>query len=259
MNVKAVVKVMNFHALLRVEASRKQAERYQAMESELENMMRIVMNNRNLRLDKRIALPDPALPALRIYLGSDYGFCGSVNSSVSGQLAQDAGASRIVVGKKLRRPKDAELFLTQEQCFADYGPVQRYLELAVRERKWSAVELVYNHFYNLSSVKQVVKRIYPLEPLPEDEEHQWDDFEVEADTVRLLEDMTVSYLTYELKIAAASAYASENIMRQNATTESLKKLDEREEDERRALRKQRTQKAFQKTIDSYIKQRSLNI
>src|SRR5699024_5379187 len=71
MNVKAVVKVMNFHALLRVEASRKQAERYQAMESELENMMRIVMNNRNLRLDKRIALPDPALPALRIYLGSD--------------------------------------------------------------------------------------------------------------------------------------------------------------------------------------------
>lgn len=259
MNVKAVVKVMNFHALLRVEASRKQAERYQAMESELENMMRIVMNNRNLRLDKRIALPDPALPALRIYLGSDYGFCGSVNSSVSGQLAQDAGASRIVVGKKLRRPKDVELFLTQEQCFADYGPVQRYLELAVRERKWSAVELVYNHFYNLSSVKQVVKRIYPLEPLPEDEEHQWDDFEVEADTVRLLEDMTVSYLTYELKIAASSAYASENIMRQNATTESLKKLDEREEDERRALRKQRTQKAFQKTIDSYIKQRSLNI
>ena len=27
MNIKAVVKVMNFHALLRVEASRKQAER----------------------------------------------------------------------------------------------------------------------------------------------------------------------------------------------------------------------------------------
>ncbi len=259
MNVKAVVKVMNFHALLRVEASRKQAERYQTMESELENMMRLVMNNRNLRLDKQIALPDPNLPVLRIYLGSDYGFCGSVNSSVSGVMAQDKGSQRIVIGKKLRRPKEVELFLTQEECFADFSRVREYLEQAVRERKWSAVELVYNHFYNLNSVKQVTKRIYPLEAEPQDEEHQWDDFEIETDTVRLLEDMTVSYLTYEVKIAAVSAYASENIMRQNATTESLKKLDEREEEELRENRKVRTQKAFQKTIDSYIKQKSLKI
>lgn len=259
MNVKAVVKVMNFHALLRVEASRKQAERYQTMESELENMMRLVMNNRNLRLDKQIALPDPSLPVLRIYLGSDYGFCGSVNSSVSGVLAQDGGSQKIVIGKKLRRPREVELFLTQEECFSDFSRVRDYLEQAVRERKWSAVELVYNHFYNLNSVKQVTKRIYPLEAQPEDAEHQWDDFEIETDTVRLLEDMTVSYLTYEVKIAAVSAYASENIMRQNATTESLKKLDEREEEELRESRKARTQKAFQKTIDSYIKQKSLKI
>lgn len=259
MNVKAVVKVMNFHALLRVEASRKQAERYQTMESELENMMRIVMNNRNLRLDKRIALPDPNQPVLRIYLGSDYGFCGSVNSSVSNVLVQDRDSARIVVGKKLRHPQQVELFLTQEECFADFSRVRAYLEQAVRERKWSAVELVYNHFYNLSSVKQITKRIYPLEAKPEDQEHQWDDFEVETDVVRLLEDMMVSYLTYELKIAAVSAYASENIMRQNATTESLKKLDEREEEELREARKLRTQKSFQKTIDSYIKQKSLKI
>ena len=32
MNVKAVVKVMNFHALLRVDASRKRAEKLAAME-----------------------------------------------------------------------------------------------------------------------------------------------------------------------------------------------------------------------------------
>lgn len=259
MNIKAVVKVMNFHALLRVEASRKQAERYQTMESELENMMRIVMNNRNLRLDKRIALPEPNQPVLRIYMGSDYGFCGSVNSSVSNVLARDGDASKIVVGKKLRRPQHVELFLTQEEYFSDLSRVRKYLEQAVRERKWSAVELVYNHFYNLSSVKQITKRIYPLEAQPEDQKHQWDDFEVETDVVRLLEDMMVSYLTYELKIAAVSAYASENIMRQNATTESLKKLDEREEEELREARKLRTQKGFQKTIDSYIKQKSLKI
>ena len=54
MNVKAVVKVMNFHALLRVEASGQQALMYSTMEEELSAMMQILQSNRNLRLDKHI-------------------------------------------------------------------------------------------------------------------------------------------------------------------------------------------------------------
>ena len=91
MNVKAVVKVMNFHSLLRVEASRRQAEKLSAMEEELSAMMRIVLTNRNLRLDKRIRMPNPELPVLRIYMGSDLGFCGSVNASVLSELKNSAG------------------------------------------------------------------------------------------------------------------------------------------------------------------------
>ena len=64
MNVKAVVKVMNFHALLRVEKSGKQAIMYSTMEDELSAMMQILQSNRNLRLDKHIRLPDPDLPVL---------------------------------------------------------------------------------------------------------------------------------------------------------------------------------------------------
>lgn len=259
MKIKAVVKVMNFHALLRVEASRKQAELYQTMEKELEKMMRIVMNNRNLRLDKRISLPDPSLPVLRIYIGSDFGFCGSVNSSVSSVLLKDEGIEKVVIGKKLRKPQDAEKVMTLEEYYDDFEIIGEYLRRAVKERCWSAVELVYNHYYNLSSVKQEIKRIYPLAENEAETEGMLDDFVVEADTDTLLEDMTISYLTYEMKIAAASAYASENIMRQNATTESLKKLDEREAEELRIERKERTYQSFRKTIDSYIKQKSLDI
>jgi F0F1-type ATP synthase gamma subunit len=255
MNVKAVVKVMNFHALLRVEASRNRAELLNTMQEELEAMMRIVFSNQNLKRDKSLKLPDPALPVLQIYLGSDFGFCGSVNSSVSAALAQDSGGEQVVVGKKLRRPREVSLFLTQEEFNARFEQVRGYLERAVREQCWSGVELIYNHYYNLSSIKLVRRRIYPLEVKPEAEANQWDDFAIEGDVRRLLED--ISYLTYELKIAADSAYASENIMRQNATSESLKKLDELEQEQLQAQRKERTQKAFQKTIDSYIKQKSL--
>ena len=256
MNVKAVVKVMNFHALLRVDASRKRAEKLLDMEEELETMMRIVLGNRNLRLDKRVKLPDASLPVLRIYLGSDFGFCGSVNATVSSVLRQDTVADRIVIGKRLRKPSEMSLFLTQEQFEHDVDSVKQYLERAVRERCWSAVELVYNHYYNMSSIKQVVRRIYPMEQPPEESE-SGADFVIEGDVDSMISDMTVSYLAYELKIAAASAYAAENIMRQNATSESLKKLDEIEEEETRQIRKAKNTASFRKTIDSYVKQKSL--
>lgn len=259
MNVKAVVKVMNFHALLRVESSGRQALMYGAMEEELSDMMRILQSNRNLRLDKRIRLPDESLPVLRIYLGSDLGFCGSVNTSVSSVLRHDAGAEKIVIGRKLRWPAEVSLYLSQEEYSGNFGKVREYLERAVRERCWSAVELVYNHYYNVSSVKQENRRIYPLAASQEETElsNEWDDFEIEGDAQRLLEDMTISCLVYELRIAAASAYASENIMRQNATSESLKKLDEIEAEATRVQRKEKNQASFRKTIDSFIKQKSL--
>lgn len=257
MNVKAVVKVMNFHALLRVDASRRRAEKLAAMEEELAAMMRIVFYNRNLRLDKRIRLPDPNLPPLRIYLGADLGFCGGVNASVSSVLSQDGDGEKVVVGKKLRCPNEVSLFVTREEYESDPERVYQYLERAVKERCWSAVELVYNHYYNMSQIKQITRRIYPMEAQPEELENQWDDFVVEGDAESLLDDMTISFLVYELQIAAASAYASENIMRQNATMESLKKLDELEEEELRQTRKEKNQQAFQKTIDSYVKQKSI--
>ena len=258
MNVKAVVKVMNFHALLRVEASGQQALMYSTMEEELSAMMQILQSNRNLRLDKHIRLPDQRLPKLRIYLGSDLGFCGSVNTSVTSVLQRDTTEEKIVIGRKLRRPAEVSLYLSQEDYRQNFDQIHDYLERAVRERCWSAVEVVYNHYYNVSSVKQEIKRIYPLEIQPDQTiANEWDDFEINGDAQRLLEDMTISCLVYEVRIAAASAYAAENIMRQNATSESLKKLDEIETEVARQQRKEKNQKSFRKTIDSFVKQKSL--
>ncbi len=222
-------------------------------------MMRILQSNRNLKLDKRIRLPDESLPVLRIYMGSDLGFCGSVNTSVSSVLSRDKASEKIVIGRKLHKTADTTLFLSREEYQQDFDKVRDYLERAVRTRCWSAVELVYNHYYNVTSIKQEVKRIYPLAAQEEEaaELNEWDDFEIEGDAERLLEDMTLSCLIYEVHIAAASAYAAENIMRQNATSESLKKLDEIEAEATRISRKEKNQAAFKKTIDSFVKQSSL--
>ena len=168
-------------------------------------------------------------------------------------------SGKVRMGKMLQQTRDLRVFpMTQEEYRENFGVLRTHLERAVRQRPWSAVELVYNHYYNVTSVKQEIKRIYPLaEPEEVVDAHAWDDFEIEGDAQELLEDMMISCLIYEVRIAAASAYAAENIMRQNATSESLKKLDEMESEATRVERKKKNQAAFRKTIDSFIKQKSL--
>ena len=263
MKIKAVVKVMNFHSLLRVDNSRKRAEHYAAMQNELVQMMRIIVNNRNLRLDKLISPPDPDLPILRFYIGSDFGFCGNVNSSITSMMNQEANEDQdvesIVIGKKLKS-KDASLHVTQEEFYGRFEEVKDYLVRSVKENTWSAIEIAYNRYYNSGLIKPELERVFPLDLRDDGSTNEaalLADFMIEGDPKELLQGMMISYLVYELKIAMASAYASENLMRQNSTSESLKKIDEIEEEELKEERKERNAEAFKKTVDSFVKQKAL--
>ena len=53
MSIRNIVKVMNFHALIRVDNAKRKADKYRMMEEQLYRMMDVIMNNRNLILDKR--------------------------------------------------------------------------------------------------------------------------------------------------------------------------------------------------------------
>ena len=262
MKIKAVVKVMNFHSLLRVDNSRRKAEHFSAMQSELVQMMRIIVNNRNLKLDKLVTDPDPSLPVLRFYIGSDFGFCGNVNSSVSSMMNDVDNVEMVVIGKKLRTAGGgASMHMTQEECVGErFNEIKEYLIRAIREKCWSGIEIAYNRYYNSGLIKPQIERIYPLDLTEDgstDEAALLADFMIEGDPKELLQGMMISYLQYEIKIALASAYASENLMRQNSTSESLKKIDEIEEENLKVERKEKNAEAFKKTTESYVKQKAL--
>ena len=84
--IKNVVKVMNFHALLNVDKSRKKAEKYKNVGVEITRILSRIFYNKNLVLDKKVLTPDRDKPKLNIYIANDYGFCGNFNSSVSRQI-----------------------------------------------------------------------------------------------------------------------------------------------------------------------------
>lgn len=260
MKVKSVVKVMNFHSLLRVDKSRKTADKYRDMEKELTRMISVILNNRNFLLDKKITKPDLSKPVLEIYVGSDLGFCGSINSNVAKRFKENKDSVKVVIGKKLNSKvhEDCLLNISREE-FVDYKPqIRKLLKDAIINKQYSSVVVYYNHYHNISKIEFCKKVLYPLDIDLEQKSKEYNDYTLESDNDNLLESIILQYLEYELEIVWINAFASENITRQSTTQDSLKKIEEIEEEELRVERKEQKMKSFRKVLDSFVNQKGGN-
>ena len=259
MSIKSVVKVMNFHSLLRVDKSRNQAKKFTAMENVLTDMIDNIVNNRNVMLDYNTLWVDSKKPVLNIYIGSDMGFCNNLNSLVKRVLTSDEDNScNVVIGRKIRQRDDERqiLFLTREEYNEDNSKVMTLLEESIREVRFSQINLIYNHYFNSTQVELVKKQVFPLEKKKAGKEalsEYQDDFAFEGDVNNLLTELVLLYVKYSMEIAAAASFAAENISRQNVTTESLKKIDEREEISILQKRREKKDKQFARVLDDFTK------
>ncbi|MCR5145493.1 MAG: F0F1 ATP synthase subunit gamma [Lachnospiraceae bacterium] len=253
-NIRAVVKVMNFHSLLRVNKSRDDAKKYIAMEEILTEMIDSIMNNRNIILDSRALKVNPDNPKLHIYIGSDMGFCANINSQVKRAMSEAEGVNteNIIIGRKLVVGRDVEsiLYQTREEYDSDPSTVLGIIEDAIRTRKYSSITITYNHYYNSSNVDMVTKQLFPMEKTDNSDDHK-EDFTIEGDADELLQDLMVLYSKYFMEIAASTSSAAENINRQSVTTQSLHKIDERDEVRKIENRRAENDKKFAKVLSSY--------
>lgn len=258
MSLKNVVKVMNFHALLRVDRSRRTAKKYAQMEHMVLDMIDNILNNRNIILDVKALQMDPNMPELQIYLGSDLGFCGNLNNLVRRSCQDSSGDRRtILVGRKLSGLRDERtlIYQSREQFVENHQNILELLSEGLRQKEFSAIRLIYNHYHNSSEVEFVNKIIFPMPKGLLGNEQYTEDFVCEGDLQQLLLDLTELYLQYELEIASQMSLAAENITRQNITTESLKKIDEREEEALQLERREQKDKEFAKVLDNFTKLR----
>lgn len=249
---------MNFHALLRVDSSKRRAERHLALERELSSMLDLVLNNRNFLLDKRLFRPDPSRPAICVYVGSDFGFCGAFNHRVEQEMLADAESMKIVVGRKLSLAGvENVVFQCESAAYEDeLDRIHDILVGAIAHGECSAIDLVYNRYEDAATIELVRQNVFPLDHARHasdrmDPARFSDDYVVEGDINRILIDLAVSYLDYELRIAQDSSYASENIMRQDVTARSLDKIDEIEAERAQRERKERRRREFVKVFSTY--------
>ena len=100
-SVKNIVKVMNFHSLIRVDKAKRQAAKDRIVEKELRRTLASLINNVNLKMDDKMLKENPNGDILNIYIGNDYGFCGNFNHQLQAAILGDKQSKKILVGPEI--------------------------------------------------------------------------------------------------------------------------------------------------------------
>ena len=254
-STKNIVKVMNFHSLIRVDKAKKRASKYNEVEKELTRNLAALVYNRNLKLDKKMLLENPNGEILNIYIGNDLGFCGNFNHQLQTAIAQDKDAYKIVIGKKMAHIKDPKILLmiNKDEFQTEYVKINDLISEYIKEKKAKEINVVFNNYHSVSSITFDKLKLFPLEINESDLEgvNTNVDYVIETDVNELISSIIVLSICYRIKIFESNSHASENVMRERVTRESLKKIEEMETEQLKEERKQKKQKAFKKQISNY--------
>ena len=145
MSIKNTVKVMNFHALLRVNNARKNVDHAFNYERNLKYIISSIVNNRIFKQENlSLSLEDNA-KELNIYIGSDLGFCSFFNSDVMNYLISDEPENdKIIIGKKIRLPVSNEILYLNNDEFEDrFDDIFNVVLDGLLNRKYSKVNMIY--------------------------------------------------------------------------------------------------------------------
>lgn len=258
MSVKNTVKVMNFHALLRVPESRRQVDLAFEYERELKYIISSIVTNRIFKQEHLSLDLDPNAKELNIYIGSDLGFCANFNSNIISYLNSDSDDNdKIIIGRRIRNTVENEIMFIANEEFEDrFDDLFDLVLDGLLTYKYSKINLIYTHYYNISKQEMVKRTILPFDYsgdiLDEDDRREinrLDDFVVEGDLNYIMWNLISIYITMEIKIAKAWSYATENVQRQSFTDNSLKKIEEREEEKRKKQLKEKKKIAFKTIVE----------
>jgi F0F1-type ATP synthase gamma subunit len=145
------------------------------------------------------------------------------------------------------------LRINKDEFATEYVKINDVIKDYVKEKKVKEINVVYIRYNSVSDIAFERKKLFPVE-LDEtllDGIDTTVDYVVETDIDEFISSVMVLCICYQIKIFEANSWASENVMRERVTRESMKKIDEIETEKARQERKEKKQKAFKKQISNY--------
>ena len=251
-SIKNVVKVMNFHSLLRVDKARKKADKFLTVGEEITKILEEILYNKNLVLDKQALIPDKNKPILDIYVANDYGYCGDFNSAVRKAIIQNADNHKIIIGTKILYKDEKTVLKIEKDLFNEnFAKIQHYIEKSLIDMSYSEINIYYNHYYTSTTFDFKKVNVFPLEF--KGKYYDGVDFVAETDLQMILKSLVSFYICYRLKMCECISEAAENLNRNQITSMALDKIEEKEMEERNFELRKKNEKACFKNVENYKK------
>ena len=251
-SIKNVVKVMNFHSLLRVDKARKRAEKYLTVGNEITKILTEILYNKNLVLDKQALVPDKNKPILDIYIANDYGYCGDFNSSVRRAIMRNVDNYKIIIGSKIVYKDNKTVLKMEKDLFnEEFSKLQHYIEKSLIDMSYSEINIYYNHYYTSTTFEFKKVNVFPIEF--KGEYYSGVDFTAETNLQNMLKSLVSFYICYQLKMCECISEAAENLNRNQITNMALDKIEEKEEERRNQYLRKRNEEACFKNVENYKK------
>ncbi len=251
-SIKNVVKVMNFHSLLRVDKARKKAEKYLSVGEEITKILTEILYNKNLVLDKQILMPDKTKPILDIYIANDYGYCGDFNSSVRRAIMKNIDNYKIIIGSKIVYKDDKTVLKLEKDLFnQEFTQIRHYIEKSLLDMSYREINIYYNHYYTSTTFEFKKVNVFPLEF--KGEYYSGVDYTAETNLQNMLKSLVAFYICYQLKMCECISEAAENLNRNQITSMALDKIEEKEEEKRNQYLRKRNEEACFKNVENYKK------
>lgn len=251
-SIKNVVKVMNFHSLLRVDKARKRAENYLQVGNEITTILSEILYNKNLVLDKQALIPDKSMPILDIYIANDYGYCGDFNSSVRREIMKNPNNDKIIIGKKIVYKDNKTVLKIEKDDFENrFLEIQHYIEKSLIDMSYSEINIYYNHYYSSTTFGFKRVKVFPIEFTGE--YYEGNDFVAETDLQKMLKSLVSFYICYQLKMCECISEAAENLNRNQITRMALDRIEEQEIEDRNAMLRRKNEKACFENVENFKK------
>ena len=251
-SIKNVVKVMNFHSLLRVDKARKKAEKYLSVGEEITKILTEILYNKKLVVDKQILMPDKTKPILDIYIANDYGYCGDFNSSVRRAIMKNIDNYKIIIGSKIVYKDDKTVLKLEKDLFnQEFTQIRHYIEKSLLDMSYREINIYYNHYYTSTTFEFKKVNVFPLEF--KGEYYSGVDYTAETNLQNMLKSLVAFYICYQLKMCECISEAAENLNRNQITSMALDKIEEKEEEKRNQYLRKRNEEACFKNVENYKK------
>lgn len=232
-SIQNIVRVMNFHALARIDKAKSNSAKAMETEELLEDTIRQIYYNKNLNIDKKLLKENESGIDLNIYIGSDLSFCGDFNTSILSELNNDENGERIIIGQKIYRVSNKPYIyaMSKEDFYKDSSYISEIIDEYLANKKVRTINIIYNKYYSIDDIRLEKLQIFPVDLKMKEGDNYDIDFVIENDANNVLRNILAEYLNFRVRIAEKSSWAAENVNRERIARESMKRIDELKDEE----------------------------